>query len=493
MPGRRILCLWFPRLASDRAGRGRVDEAPLAVAGRVAGAERLVCLNAAAAAAGLSRGMGLADARALCPGLATVPADPGRDAALLAALARWAGRFSPLVARDGPDGLMLDLTGVARLFGGEAALVAEAVGRLERLGFAVAAGLGDSRGGAWALARHGGGIAAPGAPLAALGDLPPAALRLDPDTAAALHRLGLRRIRDLVALPRAVLARRFGSAVVLRLDQALDAAPEPLSPDPDLPHFGVRLTLPEPIGLVADVVAGLDRLLDRLCARLDAAGQGARRLRLWLRRVDGGGVAVEIGLARPMREAGAIAALFAPQLDHVDAGFGIDLMRLTAPVTEALPPRQLAVGRGAEAGADRLADLLTRLGNRLGFEALTRMAPADSHIPERSFLTLSALWSDPPGDDWPPGPPRPAELFPPEPLTGIAGDLPPARFRWRGQRLATARAMGPERLSPEWWFDDPAWRSGPRDYWRVETAEGPRLWLFHTPADGGWAVQGEFP
>jgi protein ImuB len=488
MRARRILSLWFPRLASDRWLRRLTCPGPFAVVARAGRGDHLHCLTAAAEAAGLSRGMALADARAVCPALVTRPADLAGEAAFLARLARWAGRWSPLVGREGADGLVLDVSGVAHLFGGEAGLMAEVAAAGERAGLTLRAGLGDTRGAAWALARFAPGrVAAPGAPLAALGGLPPAALRLDSDTAAALARLGLRRIADLAGVPRATLARRFGAALPARLDQALGAAPEPVAPERLPPHIGVRLTLPEPVGLLADLEAGLARLLPRLCAQLAAAGLGARRVRLDLRRVDGAGVAAEIGLARPMREADAIARLFRPSLEAVDAGFGIDALRLTAPVTEAMPARQIAAAGATE--GDRLADLLTRLGNRLGFEAVTRVAPAESHIPERAFQVLAAAWADP-GAPWPAGPPRPLVLFPPEPVE--AEGAPPRRFRWRGQVHAVAAAAGPERIAPEWWFDDPGWRTGLRDYWRVETAAGQRLWLFHTPQMQGWAVQGAF-
>ncbi|MFN3646648.1 MAG: Y-family DNA polymerase [Gemmobacter sp.] len=490
MRQRRLLCLWFPRLASDRALRGHgAEPGPFAIVARTGNADRLACLNPAAEAQGLARGMTLADARALCPALRSQPAAPERDAALLGALHRWAGRFSPLVARDGADGLMLDIAGVAHLFGGEAALVAEVAGRLERAGLGVVPGLADTRGAAWALAHHaGGGRAAPGGTLAAIGDLPPAALRLAPDTAAALARLGLRRIRDLVGMPRATLARRFGAETTLRLDQALGAAPEPLAPEAPAVAPAVRLTLPEPIGLLADVQAGLDRLLARLFQRLEAAHRGARALRLELARVDRSTLTVDLRLARPLRDAAAIAALYAPRLDGLDAGFGIDAMRLVALDTDPLPPRQIA-SAGQEAAADRLADLVTRLANRLGFEALERLDPAESHIPERAVSVVSAAFAPPPPAPWHAQPGRPVTLFAPEPLAGPP--LPGCRFRWRGVWLTGQAAQGPERIAPEWWFDDPAWAAGPRDYWQVETAEGPRLWAFHTPANGAWAVQGE--
>jgi protein ImuB len=469
--------------------RRRPHDGPFALSLRAGNADHLHCLNRAAEKAGLHRGMPLVDARAICPMLATRPADLAAEAAFLETLRRWAVRYSPLVARDGADGLLADITGVAHLFGGEAALVHDMTARLARAGITARAAMADTRGAAHALARHGrGGIAAPGAMLAALGPLPLAALRIDTETAEALARLGLRQIRDLAPLPRAPLARRFGAGLMLRLDQALGLQPEPVAPEPEPPHYGVRLTLPEPIGLLADVQAGLARLLDRLCTTLAANHHGARLVRLEMRRVDRDTVRAEIRLARPMNEATRLAALFADALGDIDAGFGIDQLRLSAPVTEPLAPRQMDAPH--QIGADKLTDLVTRLGNRLGFDAVQRMLPAESHIPEKSFLTVPAAYAEP-AADWPHHPERPLLVFPPEPISA-SGAEPPARFRWRRMSFTTLRATGPERIAPEWWLDDPAWRTGLRDYWKVETREGRRLWLFNSPQSPGWSVQGEF-
>lgn len=470
--------------------RSRPVEGPFALTHRSGNADHLHCLNPAASARGLSRGMALADARAICPDLATRPADLAREAAALASLRRWTGRYAPMVATDGVDGLMADISGVPHLFGGEADLRDDLQARLERAGLHAASAIAGTRGAAHALARHSGGIVADGRLAEGIGHLPVAALRVDHDTAEALARVGLSRIADLAHLPRAPLARRFGPEMVLRLDQALGAQAEPVAAEPDAPHFGVRMTLPEPIGLQSDVMAGLARLLERLCAKLAATHMGARRVRLELRRVDRGTAQVEIGLARPMRDPVRIAALFAKGVDEIDSGYGIDALRLTAPVTEPLAPEQIGGGLAIR-HEDALADLLSSVGNRIGFDRVLRLLPATSLIPERSFLLAPAAYSAPEPIPHRAGVARPITLFPPEPVTAASG-TPPASFRWRRMRFTTLRATGPERITPEWWFDNPAWRSGLRDYWRIETQEGPRLWLFHTPQNPGWFMQGEF-
>ncbi|WP_412565670.1 Y-family DNA polymerase [Thalassobius sp. MITS945101] len=500
---RRTVSLWFPRLASDRALRQHplecaqsTAEPPFALTLRESNTERLYCLSGQAQHLGLMQGMTLSDARALRPDLITRPATPELDQQFLRALARWAGRYCPWVGVEGRDGLVLDVSGSTHLFGGESEMLADMRMRLTRAGIAARIGLADSRGAAWALAHFDEGVAAPGDPLPTLRPLPVAALRLDGPTCVALERLGLRTVGDLHDTPRAPLSRRFGNGVLMRLDQALGVQGEPLTPLPDPPRYGVRLTLPEPIGLSADVMAGLARLLEGLCGRLRAQDMGARVLQLTLRRVDQASQQVELRLARAMNDPAVILPLFERGVDAVEAGYGIDQLRLGAPRIEALPPAQIqsAIRQSEEEG---VASLITKLGTRIGLENVQRFLPADSHIPERAHILAAAAFSEP-VEKWPRPtalPPRPLRLFAPEPIGGQAvgpGREPPRQFRWRGMRLERGHVEGPERLTPEWWLPSEDWQSGVRDYWRVETRQGRRLWLYHTPQNPGWFVQGEF-
>lgn len=539
--------------------------------------DRIHDLNAGAEAQGLSRGMAFSEARAFCPALVSRPADPAGDARFLAGLARWAGRYCPWVGLDGSDALLLDITGSAHLFGGEAGLVADIRTRLTRAGMEADLGLADSRGAAWALSHHGGGIAEVGGSAAALAALPVAALRLEAEVVTALRRLGLYSIGALAGAARAPLARRFGPGLLARLDQAMGDQPEPITPLAEPPHYAVRLTLPEPIGLTADVMAGLERLLHGLCDKLQAREAGARALCLTLRRVDQHSQHLPLRLAVAMSDPARILPLFARAVEAAEAGFGIDQLRLAAtlvepmplrpaslramPLRAALPRPALPAGRAgavqggsapsgsvrgdaeeaaAELLSEQMQNLITRIGTRIGLDNILRFQPVASHIPERGFrlvpaeaggardpsqavsrpyrlsggdlpsgeLSSGALSSgasrprsnssreglschNGPRDTWPVTRPRPLHLFPPEPIAAH-GFRPPARFRWRRMRLTTGRATGPERIAPEWWVEDAAWQAGLRDYWRVETLQGWRLWLFHTPQRPGWYVQGEF-
>ena len=553
MPNRRILSLWFPRLAAERILRQRREVLPLpfAVVADRNGAQVLVSLNAEAEAAGLRLGQPLRDATAMCPGLLTRPADLLAEAAFLGVLRRWAGKFSPWVAEEAPAALVVDLTGCAHLFGGEAALMAEVEQDCAALGLTLRAGVADTRGAAWALARYAGRqagplrsgdaidqearatrsravkrrgwerggdyaarqpgaeavpqgvIAPPGQMRGVLGPLPLAALRLSPEAVEGLTKLGLRRVSDVMDLPRGALARRFGADTLRRLDQALGLEPEPVAPARAPLHFATRLTFPDPIGLQDDIVAGLDRILPALCGRLQGAGRGARRVRLQAFRSDGQVERVEVGLARPANLPERIRPLLMLKLEAIDPGFGIDCLRVEAVETEPLHAVQhrghaeasaLAEARQTEDTA--LTDLIGKLGARLGSDAVTRLYPAESHIPEKAVQVLAAAWSEPYGEAWPaPRAPRPLQMFRPEPVGAADDPVPPARFRWRRRDLAVRVAVGPERITPEWWLDDPEWRSGARDYWRIEVEGGERLWLFYAHGgvmSGGWFCQGAF-
>ena len=527
---RRILALWLPTLPTDRLRRFRNGDnsaAPLAVMAAERGRMNLVALDAAAADAGLAPGMPLADARALEPGLQVVEADPVADARALAGLADWCGRYTPWTATHGDDCILLDITGCAHLFGGEAGLARDLIARLTAIGYAGVLAIADTPGAAWAVSRLGGGyggggygpagaalgdaLIPPGGAEAALAGLPVAGLRLDPGTVDALARLGLRRIGDLSTLPRGSLATRFGPEVLRRIDQALGRAAEPVSPRRPVPVHLARMVFPDAIGRTEDVEAALARLLDRLCAGLEEAQQGARRVELALYRVDGGVDRQTIGTSRPSRRPRHLFRLLAGRLDRIDAGFGIEVAVLSALVAEPLGAAQIGFGEAGGAaglGGDDtpLDDLVDRLAGRLGRGAVVRPVPFESHLPERAVAMRPAMDGPVADPDAPTAWPdrlRPVRLLPvPEPIevTAPIPDDPPVLFR-RGRIVhRVVRADGPERLSPEWWQDAPAGAvaNRPRDYYRVEDTRGRRFWLYraglYDPATPPrWYLHGIFP
>ena len=448
-------------------------------------------LNPAARAAGLRRDQGQADARAMIPHLLCQPADPAADARALKALAHWAERWSPSVSVDpsegGLEGLFLDVTGAAHLFGGEAALLRQIHERLAGAGIPARVAMAPAPGAAWALARWGEGPA----PIATdetvrdlLAPLPVEALRIAGRTLAQARRFGLKRIGDLYPMPRAGLARRFrkdgGVDLVRRLDQALGHAGEALVPVRPPARYRAWETWMEPLGDLDGVAARLPELAADLARPLERDGQGARALTLTGFRSDGRTTALSVRMSRPGRDAGVWLRLFREAgLGQLELGFGLDALMLTADVVEPVTARQAALESEAETRqAESLAALVDRLTARLGEDRVLAPEAQDSWIPERAERLRPALGRRVEADPGNMGR-RPILLLdPPEPIRDPLFDLPdgaPARFTWRRAPRRVVRAEGPERLSPEWWR---AARARTRDYYCLEDAEGGRYWVF---------------
>jgi protein ImuB len=512
---RRYLCLWLPHLPTDRLRRREraeghaADLAPLALVARIKGALRLSALEPAAKALGLHAGQALADARALHPGLRIADADDAADARMITAIADWARRYTPLAAIDGADGVVLDVTGCAHLFGGEAALMADALRRLAVQGFSHPRGaLAGTPEAAWALARFGsvgGRVCPPGGEEAALRPLPVAALGLPPELVSGLKVAGLDRIEDLWLRPRAPIAARFGRQVIARLEAAFGLTRSAITPRLEAPPYVTERCFFDPI-LTTDAIM---RCINRLCAEmgrlLERHGDGARRLEVMLFRVDGAVFRIKAGASRPTRTPDAMAALFDEKLklgdDERDIAFGFDLLRLS--VLEAVRLDEAAPSLDATAGAEDMARLIDRLGARLGEHAVQRLQPVDAHLPEAAAITIPAGADEPirrvmPG--WNPTrvgdepPDRPLLLLSrPEAIETLASvpDGPPLRFRWRRALHDVAQVEGPERLSTPWWTlspDAPPAQSRTRDYFRAEDRQGRRFWLYREGLYGQGAL-----
>lgn len=458
---------------------------------------------------GLKPGLALADAQAMYPDLDVVPEDPAADLALLDHLAEGMEVWTPLVALDPPDGLLLDITGCAHLFGGEAAMAAAIRRRLTGRGLTARVAVAATIGCAWGLARHGAEIAAArGREEALLAPLPLAALRLGEDLLAGLADAGLETVTDLLSRPRAPLAARYGAGLMRRLDQALGLVDEPMSPRRPVPEYLVERRLLEPIGLEDHILTAIAALGDLLGRQLAEAGLGATRIEASLFRVDGQVRRLLVGASRPLSAGAEIRRLFADRLaalkEGLDAGFGFELIRLAAQETCRRPPRQPGFEGGARLQAEQaFAGLVDHLSARLGAGQLHRLAPLDSHMPERAVAAVDA--GSRPGAVPAPGqdsqvPARPFRLLErPEAVEALAEvpDGPPRRFRWRGAWHQVTRAEGPERIATEWWqaADDGL---PTRDYFRIETEAGLRLWLFRAGLYGretdrpSWHLHGFF-
>ena len=427
------------------------------------------------------------------PSIEIVEADPKADRRLLESLADWCDRYTPLVALDGDDGLLLDITGCAHLFGGEGALLDDLRLRLHHQGFDARAGLASTPGMAWAAARFlSPALVEPGAERHTLSPLPLPALRLEAAVRTSLEGVGLRNVGAVLAAPRAPLARRFGKGLLLRLDQVLGSVEEAISPRLPVPPLSVERYLPEPIGTTEAVEELVEMMAAGLKVELERRNEGARSLQLALFRVDGQVARYRVGTSRPMRSPQLIRRLLRERLTggskEFDAGYGFELVRLS--VLDAVPfeaEQGDLSGEGSRCDAD-LALLADRVSARLGDTALLRPVPRESHLPECA-ITMTVFAETRHWDAAIPEKMRPVRLLNhPEPIEVTATEVPegpPLNFRWRRLMHRVARSEGPERIAPEWWRE--ADQMPTRDYFRVEDEEGHRYWLYRQGLYGAGA------
>ncbi len=580
-----------PHGSAARARPALAPEAehPLVLVTETAHGPRIDAANQAGLAAGARPGMMLADARTLCPQLAVAPSDPAGDLAFLERLALWAQRWGPWSAIDAPDGLLVDVTAVAHLFGGEDRLLADVERRCGELGAGRGSGSGSGRGAvgltaraaiaptagaAWALARYGPPRAILGSPPVrqeqsppasshatdpppsahaerdrlpsrrhrkageeagdravdwaaigaampgALADLPVAALRLDADVLLVLRRLGIKRLGQLAAIEadpdgtgdtgageaagRDALQRRFrhrrspAANPLIRLDQLLGRVPEPLLPVVATPPALVQRRLLEPIRHRDPLNTVLHDLAEDMARALEGRGEGARRLELGLWRVDGEVVTRRLEFAAATRDAGHICRLFATRLDDVDAGFGIEMVRMRASWAEPLGLAQADLDAAAEEHGTSLAACLDRLAVRLGEGAVRRPVVHASHIPERAQRWQAPLALQPASQEELAFHARPLKILDQAEKIAVLYATPdgfPRQFRWRGRLHEVLRVEGPERIAPEWWREKGSTRL--RDYYRIEDDSGRRYWIYRLGLIGDgrgglpeWFLQG---
>jgi len=512
---RRIASIWLPALAIERWARTAdcAPDAPIILTVEGAHGPIIHAVTKVAAERGARSGARLTDARALDPALVAMPADPEGDGALVQQVARWAGRWSPLVEVDG-DGLRLDVTGVAHLFGSERELVRDVQRCFAGIGLTARVAIAPTAAAAWALAHYAPALC--GEDVAArLAPLHVSALRLDPDTVRTLERLGLKTIGALIEMPRLALARRFRGVedVVAALDRATGRKPEPLTGAPtELPPRAM-FKLEEPATHPEAPAQALERLIPGLVRQLQERHLGARRLSLIGYRVDGSVAVAAVATAIPSREPKHLQRLLADKAAELNPEFGFDAFALTADWAESLASAQDSLVE--EPGGEReLARLVDRLTVKLGPRRVRKPQPQESHLPERANGWIPAITSsrgaqrrgDPERLDCraPTGlamtAVRPQRLLDRPEAIDVIYATPegmPRRFVWRRAVHDIARAEGPERIAPEWWRQPSSARL--RDYYRVEDAVGRRYWIYREGLVGdgrggapNWFIHGLF-
>ncbi len=497
----RFLSIWLPYLITDRATRLRAELKATAFVTVAPDRGRMIikAVNLVAVQQGIAAGMVVADAKAMLPDLTVLQHQEGIEGKLLSKLAEWCLRFTPVAAVDPPDGIVLDISGCAHLWGGEAMYLKDILSKLDNIGFTASAAIADTVGTAWAVARFEteNRIVLPGRQLETISPLPPAALRLEASVVERLQKLGLYKISHFINMPRSVLYRRFGQALLNRIDQALGQAieiPEPVQP---AVIYQERLSCLEPIKNRSGIDIALERLLKQLCRQLSKEGKGLRTAIFKSYRIDGNLQQITIGTNRPARSVQHLLKLFEQKLDGIRPGLGIELFVLEAPVVEELSAQQESLWKvlGDSEPNTELFSLLDRIAGKVGSNAVHRYLPAAHFWPERSFKAATPIFEKTDAT-WRKDRARPIILLPvPEKIevTVPLPDYPPMLFIYKGKIYKVKKADGPERIEREWWLD----KGLQRDYYCVEDETGARYWLFraghyHDKNKPEWFIHGFF-
>jgi protein ImuB len=574
---KRAVCIWLPDWPLQRLMLTRPELKGQAVVLHETqrGTERVVACSARAVALGVTVGMPLAEASAACglaarekgkrrrekreeggakrqsqslvvdakpqaafprpspltprpSPLAPRPSDPLADLRALESLAEWSARFSPIVGLENsttPESLLLDVTGLAHLFGGEASLAERIVHDFARRGLTVRLSVADTIGAAWAMAHSAFSIqhsafsiqhsafstqhsafvlVPPGEVLPALRPLPVAALRLPAETVGLLRQLGIDRIGQLEALPREELSSRFGPELLRRWDQAIGRLAEPVPMHGQPPQFEADCSLEHPTIRRETIDAVLEQLIGHLAQMLLELGRGAMRLECRLACISAGPARTEpvqlsVGLFRPTAAAGHLCSLVQMQLERLRLPGPLAGVHVSAVATAPLSEEQQALfslGDGLSQQHDRyLAELVERLSSRLGHRSVLRVRLVADAQPELAWrydpLIENARRRSSPKQVATELRPRPLRLLR-RPMalhvTSLIPDGPPARFQFCGRDQRIAQHWGPERIETGWWRN----RTVGRDYYHVETTTGHRYWLFRRLRDGRWFLHGTF-
>lgn len=479
---KRFVSIWFRQLKTDWLVRRQpsLKEAPFVLVLPDHGRMVITAANEAAKRQGIYNGMVLADARAIITGLQYFDDEPGRAELLLTGLAEWCIRYTPAAATDAPDGLLLEVTGCAHLWGGEERYLTDIAKRLHHIGYDISIAIGDTIGAAWAMARFGKkiNIVEHSQQSDALFHLPPAALRLEATVIERLEKLGLRQIHQFIAMPRSALRRRFGQGLLYQLDKALGWEEESIQPIQPIVPYQERLPCLEPIVTATGIEIALQHLLDGLCKRLQQEQKGLRLAILKCYRVDGKMISVDIGTLRPSCNSRHLVKLFEEKIATIEPALGIELFILEATATEELSPVQknLFGHKGALDDID-LAELLDRIAGKIGAQHIHRFIPDEHYWPERSFK--KAALNEAVATGWKVSNPRPLHVLPKPQLIEVTApvpDYPPMNFRYMGNLHTIIKADGPERIEQEWWLQ----QGRHRDYYIVEDEAGKRYWLFRS-------------
>ncbi|PWG78916.1 nucleotidyltransferase [Pararcticibacter amylolyticus] len=496
---RRYMAIWFPYLMTDRAtlGNPQLSGSPLILVTPERNRIVVKAANRQAEEQGIRCGMTATDARAVTADLHTLDYPHEKEERILRNIGLWCIRYTPFVAIDLHDGLILDISGCTHLWGDERGYLKELVLKLRGMGYYARGAIADTVGTAWAVARFGNisPIVSSGEQAGAISSLPPEALRLDQEITDKLHKLGFHTIGSFMSVQRTILRRRFGESLLLQLARALGSVDEHLTAIVPPVPYEERLPCPEPVYTPEAIETAIEKLLESLCPRLQSEGKGVRKAVLKCFRADNKQVQISISTIGGSHSISHLFKLFCLQTEKIEPAMGIELFLLEAQKVEDIDPVQEKLWAGKPGLQDHaLAELLDRIAGKIGPDRIKRYLPSEHYWPERS-VQLAASLNDKPQTAWYVAGPRPVRLLSqPEPIEvmSLLPDYPPRVFSCKGKRHIVTRADGPERIEQEWWLG----KGEHRDYYAVEDEEGLRYWLFRSGhydgENGHWYLHGYF-
>jgi protein ImuB len=495
---RRYVAIWFCHLTTDWMSRRHPELKGKPFVLAAPERQRMVVMAASSEAQekGVNVGMVVADCRAILPTLEVIDYEHGLPERLLNGLAEWCLRYTPVVAIDLPNGLLLDVSGCPHLWGGEKPYLIDLKTKLSAFSYDVRMAMADTVGTAWAVSRYGRvtPLVPQGKNLDALLPLPPAALRLEKDIVEKLEKLGLYQIESFIKLPQSSLSRRFGKKLLLRINQATGFSQEWILGIKPLIPYQERLPSLEPIRGAKGIEMAMHKLLEALCERLTKEGKGLRVAVFRCYRIDNNIQEIQIGTHRPSRNAKNLFKLFEIKIPLIAPGLGIELFILEAPTVEDLTPEQEELWNNTVNDDGEIAELLDRLAVKVGLNVIHRYLPEEAHWPEYSIKEAKSL-DEKTVIDFPEDLPRPVRLLAIPELIEVTvqlPDYPPMLFKYQGTLHHVKSADGPERIEQPWWKQKGLFR----DYYCVEDENGKRYWVFrlgsYEEVKPKWFVHGFF-
>lgn len=495
----RYVAIWFPYLVTDWMTRQKPELSGMPFILYASERGRMIVKTASPAAhnKGIFPDMVVADCRAIFPEITVLEYPTGKAEELLQNIALWCIRFTPLAAVDFPDGVVLDCSGCTHLLNGDEAYVIHILRRLEARGYHARAVMTDTIAASWALSRFGNReiVIPPGEQVAAIQDLPPAALRVGGTIIERLHKLGLNTIGHFANMQRPALQKRFGVTLLQRLDQVSGLEPELMQPVQLPKQYEERLHCLEPISTVKGIEIAIERLLAQLCQLLESEGKGLRNASLRCHRLDGDIQQVTIGTNLPTRNAPHLMKLFELRISQLQPDLGFELFELQALTVEPIEFDQISIWDEKDPhDIAEVAELLDKIISKQGPKAVRRYFPAQHYWPERSFQKTESIETIR-DTEWRTDLPRPIHVLNRPHVIEVSvpiPDYPPMLFFYQGKRHQVMKADGPERIEQEWWLQKGEFR----DYYCIEDEQGQRYWVFRSGHFDGsrprWYIHGFF-